>query len=312
MDEQHEQEHVGRRRLLRGAGAVVAGVAGAGVAGAVVATPAQAADGQPIVQGQANNGNTVTEVAISGGNAATSAPLKLRNPAGPALTLEPVSMLVPSTAAPAGSVYIDDFGDIWTVGDPDPDLPGGKFVNLIYSPTWAMMTVPINPVRLVDSRNAGQRAAVVGAQFDSAGRIVPRFLPDGQPDALINLSQLATFAYGVQFNLTVDKATKAGFISAWGFDKWPGTSSLNFTPTFALSNFVQSTVGFDPSRGIDSAFQIKLSQPAAVIVDVVGFIVGDPTTDLTLPGVTSARGAQARRGQVARRTERGKVISPTQ
>ncbi len=72
-------DSVGRRRLLRAGGAAIAAAAGAGVVAA--ATPAQATDGQPIIQGQVNTAganNSTTEIRNNGTNNAT---LKLANPA---------------------------------------------------------------------------------------------------------------------------------------------------------------------------------------------------------------------------------------
>ncbi|MGW1452950.1 hypothetical protein ACWCO3_32595, partial [Micromonospora sp. NPDC002411] len=56
-----------RRRLLRRAGTVAAGVAGTTVVGAAVAAPAQAAPGDPVVQGASNAaGATTTELTSTG------------------------------------------------------------------------------------------------------------------------------------------------------------------------------------------------------------------------------------------------------
>jgi hypothetical protein len=97
--------HTDRRRLLRRAGTLAAGMAGAGVAGAVAATPAQAADEGPM------------KIEIHSPNTPA---LELRNTfevpetheAGPALRLVPLGDSL-YREAPAGSLSADRFGIPW-------------------------------------------------------------------------------------------------------------------------------------------------------------------------------------------------------
>src|SRR5262249_10510417 len=151
MEEENER-HVGRRRLLRGAGAVVAGVAGAGVVSAVDATPAEATQGSAVLAGLPNTETDTTGIELTGATMPEAkSPLRLTNAAGPGLTIDPIDGSKIGTAPPAGSVFVDTFGDISTVGD----VGAGKFNNIMYSPTWATMPVPVNPVRWLDTRGLG-------------------------------------------------------------------------------------------------------------------------------------------------------------
>lgn len=77
--EEKDERHTDRRRLLRGAGAVVAGVAG--VAGAVAATPAQAATGDQVLAGKAHTADATTSIELTGATApATTPPFGSRTP----------------------------------------------------------------------------------------------------------------------------------------------------------------------------------------------------------------------------------------
>ena len=78
MQEQDNDEDrsVNRRRLLRRAGTVAAGVAGAGVVSAVVSSPAQAATGDNFVLGTANTAGATTK--LTAGDA-TQPALRLEN-----------------------------------------------------------------------------------------------------------------------------------------------------------------------------------------------------------------------------------------
>src|SRR5262245_39659880 len=145
MLEEQENRKVNRRRLLRRAGTVVAGVAGAGVVSSVVASPAQAATG-PINIGVVNGdpGDNTTTLTHTDPNLPTMS-LVNGNTDGPALALSPVNTSTGfiTNNGPVGSVIADDFGDFWGIGDPDG---AGKYVNLMYSPTWASMPIlPPNP-----------------------------------------------------------------------------------------------------------------------------------------------------------------------
>ena len=89
---------VRRRRLLRGAGTVAVAVAGAGAVGAI-ATPADAADGNPLNIGQANTGTLTTT--LTAGSTANPV-VRLNNSAvgGAPLSLKPLVTTTPNPNDP--------------------------------------------------------------------------------------------------------------------------------------------------------------------------------------------------------------------
>lgn len=299
----NDERTVDRRRLLRRAGAVAAGVAGAGVASAVVASPAQAADNTALTIGVDNTGGTTATTRLTAGDLDTPT-LTLANntvvngESGAALALNAIDTTtgaVPSTAAPVGSLYADNWGDFYGVGDPDGT---GKYLNLLYSPTWATMTVPVDPIRWVVTlpTYSGGRAHVSGASFDSAGRLLPKN-SSTVPDMVIDFSPLLTGGYAaVQGNLTCSSATGSGWAALWGTGgAWPKNSSINFT-TVPIANFTQTLLG------PDMKLRVKVLKPVVIIFDIQGFVLADPFSQINpaSPIAASALGAQAQRWQKRR------------
>jgi hypothetical protein len=278
MDEK-EVRRVGRRGLLRSAGAVAAGVAGGAVAGAVAATPAAADQGQPVLAGLNNTETEPTRLQLTGGtNPNQKAALRLSNTAGPALTADPVDFnTVVSTAPPAGSVFVDTFGDFWTIGD----IGNGKYINPTYSPTWATMPVAVASFRWLDTRGltVGNSNVVPGsANFENGatGRVIPK--GTDQPDLVLDFSELLQENYvAVQANVTIIGATNDGWIALWGDGPFPGPVSVNFLNGRVVGGFTQTelTGVFVNSVEPFGRMKMKVTHRANVIVDVVGFITPD-------------------------------------
>lgn len=275
MQEHEGDRTVDRRRLLRRAGTIAVGAAGVSAAGAVLATPAQAADGDSLVLGSTGDANnrattTTTLELTASADADRRTALRLENPAGAALSVTQTS---PSLAAPAGSVFVDEVGDIATVS---ADAQGA-YVTYAYSPTWATMVVPISPVRWLDTRYASSRAHIVpgSATLDSTGRIVPRNSTTA-PDMVLDLSDLFAGGFGaVQANLTVVNPAGTGYASLWDDGAYPGTSSINYgTSLPALANFTQTLIG------PNSRIRLRTSKAAHFLFDIVGFVVADPYAQL--------------------------------
>jgi hypothetical protein len=278
QEEQENERAVDRRRLLRRAGTVAAGLGAAGVATAVSATPASAADGEAVLVGGAYTGTTTTL-----GSSATTAPLKLTNDVGPQLQLGPLSPAsFPATEPAPGSVIVDTWGDVTTVGQGNPELPA--YYNPLYSPTWASMVVPVSPMRwLVTLPNwsgpfGGGRDHVVSgsATYDSAGRVLPKNSTT-TPDLKLSFSdllELNTFA-AVQGNLTIASAVAPGWAALWDDGSWPQNSSINFQTGISIANFTQTLLS--PAMTLN----IKLQKAAVVIFDITGFVLADPYTQFT-------------------------------
>jgi hypothetical protein len=292
MLEEQENRKVNRRRLLRRAGTVVAGVAGAGVVGAVVANPAQAANGGPVVIGAGNTGTSTTSLSMTDANTPTLS-LVNGNTDGPALALSPVDTLnddgtandTPTSNGPVGILIADEFGVLWGIGDPDNS---GKYLNLLYSPTWAAMTIPTDPFRWLDTRpgktivgGVPGRTFVSSGSFDGSGRVIAHgnnnpdlVLEFGDiliPPAILNPSGPPIAA--VQINLLAVLGSSPGFISAWGAGSWPGTSSLNYAAAQGIANFVQVLVDPDTAQ-----VRFKVSTNCAIVADVVGYVLSDALT----------------------------------
>jgi hypothetical protein len=299
MQDNGENRPLDRRRLLRRAGTVAAGVAGAGVVGAVAAAPAEAANGDPFILGNANTADATST--LTAGNAANPA-LRLENATGAPLSVRPLATTgnpadpstwvtePPSTQAPVGSVYADDFGDLHVIGQPLGGALGPKYANMLYSPTWATMVAPITPIRWVDTRFANLRVHIVpgSANFDSAFRVLPKNSLT-VPDMIIDLSAIFAGGFGaVQANLTVLLPVAQGFASLWDAGTWPGTSSINYVPSVPeIANFTQTVIA--PDRTI----RLKTNRAAQFILDIVGFVMTDPFAQFVAGAVaTDARGQQ--------------------
>ena len=79
-----------RRFLIRG-GAVLAGAAGVTAIGAAIApTKADAADGDSVTLGEANDATSTTSIRIDGTDGGADAALTLQNANGPSLALQPL------------------------------------------------------------------------------------------------------------------------------------------------------------------------------------------------------------------------------
>lgn len=302
MQDEQDERPLNRRRLLRQAGTVVAGVAGATVVGAVVASPAEATNGDDILVGGSYSGTSTTTLSIND-SATPALTLVNADPTGAPLALSPIDFdtAFPGTDGPVGSLFADDWGDFYGIGNPDG---GGKYVNLLYSPTWASMTIPVAPFRVLDTRPGativddlpGRTFVVDGsASYDSAGRVIANggTATDLVLDLSIFIAPPGPAIGAAQMNLTVVLGSGAGFAAVWGEGTWPGTSSINFVTGTAIANFVQSPV----DTGL-ATLSFKVSKKAALIVDLVGFIVSD---SLQLFAAAGVRGARASNGRVRRR-----------
>lgn len=316
MSEENKPE-VTRRRLLRRAGTLAAGAGVAGVASAALGSPAQAADGGPVVIGGNNTGTATTS--LTAGNR-TTVTLNLANAAdGPSLTTKVVTTDVagnapfdPEEVAP-GTVFADQFGDMHVVGEDEI----GSFSNMMYSPTWAYMTVPWSPLKIVHTwdgfKGPGSglptglsgRHYLEGGRFDSFGRVEPLSKMDQpNPDLVINLRAFVPVRpeyAAVQGVLIVENTLKragdpaAPFLGMWDEGPYPFSTTLSYHGGVeASSTFVQVPLGRD------GKVRLKLSSPALVVFDIVGWVIKDPIVQLAEG--PSVAGARARTNGKALRT----------
>lgn len=141
----------------------------------------------------------------------------------------------------------------------------------------ASVLVPIEPVRVLDSRNgtgttAGRLSGTRLVTFDGIA---------GKP---------AT-ATAVTLNVTVTNASAAGFLTVTPAGSSAGVSSVNFVPGQDVAN--QVTVVLAPNGAVDVTFPDGVA--ADLIVDVFGFYV-PATTGPAAPGPAGPAGPPGPQG----------------
>lgn len=299
-DKKDNSGEVNRRRLLRGAGVAVAGAVGAGVA-ASMATPADAASGDPVLAGKSVDAGTDTTTITT--NNGTNATLVLDNAAGPTLTFGPTSQLPnePNSSAP-GSVIGDQYGNLFT-NQVFTDNTGvnSNFYTRVMTDGWATQVVPIDPIRVLDTRDPKLSGDLINAKRDSTGRLIA-----GTTGTLLDISSRVNGATAAQMNVTVVGAAAAGFVTIFsGAGTRPNASTVNYAASAALSNFAQTVVATTTDPNIHDVFGIFTSQTTHLIIDLVGFILQTPTqitNNATKKAMTA--GEQARVHAIAHRAGR--------
>jgi hypothetical protein len=140
----------------------------------------------------------------------------------------------------------------------------------------ATVTVPLAPVRILDTRNG------VGAPMAPLGA--------GQSLDLqvTGVAGVPLGAVGVLLNITADGATETTYLTAWptGTAR-PEASVLNAVPGQALPNFIEAKLGADGKLSI-----YNFAGTVNVIADVSGYQV--PVSSVTgLPSGAGPRGLSA-------------------
>jgi len=297
-----EDRSVARRGLLTRGGVVVAGAIGAGMAGAAVATPASAATGDPVVQGQSNSVGTdvlTTEITATN-NTAPTPTLTLTNPgsrvvgtvteATPSLRLTKSPVANPSSTGAGGDMVATSDGQLWfTHGIPAV----GNVPAIVHTDANATSFVPlVAPRRMLDTRTSSGRANVLdrSGKFDSTGRLL------AGKTIHINLTSLVTFGDGVTSNLTVTKPATGGYLTLWsGAVTRPTASSINFAAGQTIANLTVSGLAEFSTTATDT-IAIFASATTHVILDVAAFAVSDLGQVLApfTAAPTSARAQRAR------------------
>ncbi|MEV0268604.1 hypothetical protein AB0H43_07500 [Hamadaea sp. NPDC050747] len=290
-----EDNAVDRRRLLRRASTVAAGLGAAGVASAVAATPANAAAGDPVLLGDNDAGAATTSI-TSSSNAST---LTLSNTGNGAPIVLPSKQLPTNgDAIVDGGVY--NFGGYLYYG-----YAGG--LASIYDDSWSTMTMPlVAPERILDTRSAAGRASVINkAVLDSAGRVKEgqtvhvRLTPISGANTGLKIAVGASAMHG---NVTVTGPVKPGYLSVFPYGKpRPVASNINFVANQTIANSVFAGVNYYGAADID-VVSIYAFVTTHVILDVSG-IVGNQynVTEIFLPPVQNVAGVRAA-GRVHPRT----------
>jgi hypothetical protein len=263
MTPQWIERPVSRRRWLRRAvGTTAAATVGGGLLGT---ESAQAAVGNAMLLGVSNDAGGATTVIV--GHAATQPVLALANDAnGAPLQLAVPDQLVVDWEPSPGALTIDPDGDLIIMSSEY----WSSFPSWAYTTAWATMTIAIRPQRILDTRTSAGRTNIVsgGANIDSAGRLI------GGRTIQIAIRH-ATRPKQVLANVTVTKTVGQGYLTVWGDGPKPGTSSLNlFGANQVLSNYVESPSGLNGAVDVISVYS---SITTAVVVDLCGFLVSDPT-----------------------------------
>jgi hypothetical protein len=265
-------ERVDRRGMLRRAGVVVAGAAGATVAGAVAATPAQAAPGEAVVQGAANDAGTAATSLKT--NSTSGAAFALENvgqdslgDGGPSLTLRPSQAAFISENSPAGSMMLASDGMVMTA---PPDGAGGAIHNhYLYDSFNSTFTVPVRVHRAVDSRysnNDRARLFDTAGKFDSAGRLL------GGKTVHLDISDLVSYSWGVFVNVVTFSQLGNGFITVWPYDTpKPTPATVQFYKGVSVRNSTLSPVGWSDTR--TDVLSIWVSATTHFTIDILGVVI---------------------------------------
>lgn len=300
MSEDRKTLPVDRRRLLRRAGTVAAGIAGTGVVGAVAAGPAQAAPGEPVLQGRDNDAGLATTLRSS---SATAATLRLANSnttldpdgqvlAGPVLQLTPSGQGI-SSQAEFGSLGMDISGTIWAITGEIGDF---KFRDYLHTNANSNTIVPIAPQRVIDTRYAASRTRIVNpsGNLDGSGRVL------AGKTIHINLEDFVFIGQALFGNVTVVGPFANGFAQVFPFGiQRPAVSTINFQMNQTLSNSFMSGIGY-----VVDYISVYASRTTHIIVDVVAFVVGvGQVNPAILPGDLglAAESAADRRAAAAKR-----------
>jgi hypothetical protein len=274
----------GRRAFLKRGGAVAAGA----VTGAVVAAPAEAAPGDAVILGATTSaGETTTSLQPSEPQEQT---LLLENAEGPALRL----MATPPVAFPAvyssepGTVLVDSAGDVWNRSE------DGRRSGWAWSTAWAQTSVSIDPVRVLDTRTAEGRSAIVSnrSALDTAGRL------RGGQSIVVSLDAYVAEGQAVKGNLAAVDTTAGGYLTIWGSGPRPTASSLNWwAKGQVISAFVFVALGADDA--FRNVVAIHANTTTHVLLDVTSFVVAHPSQvkvgdqPAPLPGLAARRAAAA-------------------
>ncbi|SCG60384.1 hypothetical protein [Micromonospora coxensis] len=292
-----------RRLLLRRASTVAAGLAGTAAVGAATAGQAQAAPGEPVLQGQVNEAGTPTTLR---GGSLTSAPLRLENTtvetdpdgvpfSGPALRLTPTGRGL-GWHAEVGSVSLDTAGTIWAVTSPGLPPMEGNFVEYVRTNANSNELVPVVPQRVIDTRTAAGRKSIVNpaGNLDSAGRLLRGHTIQ------VNLDDYVFLGEAVYGNVTVTGALAAGFLQIFPDpgQRPPAFSSINFQAGQTLSNFFLT--GINP---LADQISVHAQQTTHVILDVVAFVVASGSVNPSILPSSGGLAAEDQRAQLARRTK---------
>ncbi len=257
-----------RRGLLRG-GAIAAGVAVGGVAAAALSTPgtAHAADGDPVLAGDANEATATTGIKIGDTNGSEDPALSLENDNGPSLYLQPLAadfagfmglgQVANTTLGPVIGVNTE-------VGEATTFLATG--VDLADLPTPVALN---RPIRVLDTRTAAGRARVFASSpspYDSAFRLKAGAYLDVEVSPVAGDFALPT----VYLNVIAVAPTGAGYLSVYRPHPSVGPGTQNFQANQTICAFTMVATATAEGR---YTVRVWTSKATHILLDLTGFTV---------------------------------------
>jgi hypothetical protein len=256
---------MGRRTLLKRASTVVALGAGAAAAGTALSDPAQAASGDSLVLGAANSAGSSPTTLTAGTTTGATLTLATTGEHAP-LAIAPGINLTNVDGMAGGEIYNsnDDLYYVYPAAGGAPVAPA-----LVFNELTAMQLVPIQPLRVLDTRTAAGRALLDTNAIDSQGRLL------GGDWTTLHLDGLADFFNAVTVNLTVTQPTAPGWLALspsapFGAGR-PATSSINYLKGQTVANGV--TVAVSPETLGVMLYSLATTH---VIVDVLALNTPGP------------------------------------
>jgi hypothetical protein len=256
-----DDRDVDRRGLLRRGGVIVAAtVAGVTAVEALNAGDAQAAPGDPVIQGQSNDAAAAQTTLTS---SATPSTLAVANTGAHAPVMLAQQAFLSFTPAAGGELENLD-GDLYYTFDFGPDI--GPFQGFVYTEFTANQVVTIIPHRILDTRTAAGRLSILNktGNLDSVGRLLAGHTIN------IDLSSLEVAAASALGNLIALRPLTGGYMTLFPAAPRPNTSSINFSAGAVIGNFAVTGTSATDTVSIFS------SATSHVLLDITAFNVGSP------------------------------------
>jgi hypothetical protein len=244
-------------------------ILGATHSGGVFGVNGVAVDSGVGVAGHAEAAGAIGVVALSKAGPAMAA---LSQDDGVTLELTPADRAGPPTSVAAGlteyrtgSISIDDDGELWlcvTTGDP------GTWTRVLREDTATGRTVPITPIRAIDTRVTGGRPT--GSPAVPGQKKGPLLGGTSITLDLAGIGPIPGTAAGVVGNLTVASPTYTGYLTARPSGTPGTTSSLNFPKgVTAIANAFTSQLG---PAGLTITGSGTNTNSYHLIVDITAYI----------------------------------------
>lgn len=159
----------------------------------------------------------------------------------------------------------------------------GYFTSSASAPSENGLFVPLDPVRILDTRERGPQAPDACAPA-GRGRLWANWVVEGRVRGVGVPPEAATAAGAIVVNLTGTESNAAGYLTmAAARASIPPTSNLNFFhPGATVPNHVISPI--TTTHG----YQVYASHGAHVVVDLMGYYTGRPATPIFGPYVNPA------------------------